>query len=67
MGVRAGEYSRLFPERGAAIRDETLRLLAEAKIRPRIDRVVALSRWREGFEAMANREVVGKVVFVPGG
>ena len=67
VGVRAGEYSRRFPERGAAIRDVTLRLLAEAKIRPRIDRVVALSRWREGFEAMANREVVGKVVFVPGG
>ena len=67
VGVRAGEYSRRFPERGAAIRDETLRLLAERRISPRIDRVLPLSRWREGFEAMANREVVGKVVFVPGG
>ena len=67
VGVRAGEYSRRFPERGAAIRDETLRLLAEGRIRPRVDRVLPLSRWREGFAAMANREVVGKVVFVPGG
>ena len=67
VGVRAGEYSRRFPERGAAIRDETLRLLGEGRIRPRIDRVLPLSCWREGFEAMANREVVGKVVFVPGG
>ena len=41
--------------------------LAEGRIKPRIDRVLALSRWREGFDAMANREVVGKVVFVPGG
>ena len=67
VGVRAGEYSRRFPERGAAIRDDTLCLLAEGRIRPRIDRVLPLSRWREGFMAMANREVVGKVVFVPGG
>lgn len=66
VGVRAGEYSRRFPERGAAIRDETLRLLAEGRIRPRVDRVLPLSRWREGFDAMASRQVVGKVVFVPG-
>ena len=67
VGVRAGEYSRRFPDRGAAIRDETLRLLAEGRIRPRVDRVLPLSNWRDGFAAMANREVVGKVVFVPGG
>jgi len=66
VGVRAGEYSRRFPERGAAIRDETLRLLGEGRIKPRVDRVLPLSRWRDGFDAMANREVVGKVVFVPG-
>lgn len=66
VGVRAGEYSRRFPKKGAWVRDETLRLLAEGRIRPRVDRVLPLSRWRDGFEAMANREVVGKVVFVPG-
>ena len=66
VGVRAGEYSRRFPERGSAIRDETLRLLADGRIRPRVDRVLPLSSWREGFAAMADREVVGKVVFVPG-
>jgi NADPH2:quinone reductase len=66
VGVRAGEYSRRFPERGAAIRDETLRLLADGQIRPRVDRVLPLSSWRKGFAAMASREVVGKVVFVPG-
>lgn len=66
VGVRAGEYSRRFPERGAAIRAEVLRLVAEGKVRPRVDRVLPLSGWREGFEAMARREVVGKVVFAPG-
>ena len=67
VGVRAGEYSRRFPVEGAFVRNETLRLLSEGRIKPRVDRVLPLSSWREGFDAMANREVVGKVVFVPGG
>lgn len=66
VGLRAGEYARRYPERGAAI-SKAIRDLAQAgKIAPTIDRVLPLSRWREGFEAMANRELVGKVVFEPG-
>jgi NADPH2:quinone reductase len=66
IGVRAGEYARRFPERGAAIRDAALELLARGALHPHIDRVLPLSRWHEGFAAMAAREVVGKVVFEPG-
>ena len=66
VGLRAGEYARRFPERGAAINAEIAELAAEGRITPAIDRVLPLSRWREGFEAMANRELVGKVVFEPG-
>jgi len=65
VGVRAGEYARRFPERGRAIRDAMLALAAEGKLHPHVDRVLPLSRWREGFEAMARREVVGKIVFEP--
>lgn len=66
VGLRAGEYARRFPERGAAI-NAAIRELAEAgRINPAIGTQLPLSRWREGFEAMANREVVGKVVFEPG-
>ncbi len=66
VGLRAGEYARRFPERGQAI-SRTINALAEAgAISPAIDRILPLSRWKEGFEAMANRELVGKVVFVPG-
>jgi NADPH:quinone reductase len=65
VGLRAGEYARRFPERGRAIQ-AALTQLAEAKrISPAIDRVLPLSRWRDGFEAMARRELVGKVVFEP--
>ncbi len=66
VGLRAGEYARRFPERGAAIHRAIAELAEAGQIRPAIDRVVPLSRWREGFEAMANRTLVGKVVFEPG-
>lgn len=66
VGVRAGEYSRRFPERGRAINAAVARLAVEGRITPAIDRTLPLSAWREGFDAMANRELVGKVVFEPG-
>lgn len=66
VGLRAGEYARRFPERGRAISRAINRLAEEGAITPAIDRTLPLSRWREGFEAMARRELVGKVVFVPG-
>ncbi len=66
VGVRAGEYARRFPERGAAIRAAVLDLAEARRIRPHIDRELPLSRWREGLEAMAARELIGKVVLVPG-
>ena len=66
VGLRAGEYARRFPERGRAIQQAIAKLAEGGEITPAIDRILPLSRWREGFAAMANRELVGKVVFVPG-
>jgi NADPH2:quinone reductase len=66
VGLRAGEYARRFPERGRAIQAAIADLAEAGRITPAIDRVLPLSRWREGFDAMANRELVGKVVFEPG-
>lgn len=66
IGLRAGEYARRFPDRGRAI-NQAIHALAEAgRITPAIDRTLPLSRWREGFEAMGRRGLVGKVVFEPG-
>ncbi|MEP2235124.1 MAG: NADPH:quinone oxidoreductase family protein [Alteripontixanthobacter sp.] len=64
VGVRAGEYARRFPQRGRAIAEAVGKLAAEGRISPHIDRTLPLDRWREGFAAMASRELVGKVVFV---
>lgn len=66
VGLRAGEYARRFPDRGAAITRAIARLAEAGQITPAIDRVLPLSRWRDGFDAMANRELVGKLVFQPG-
>ena len=65
VGVRAGEYARRFPKRGTAIRDALLAMASAGTITPHIDRVLPLRRWREGFEAMAARQVIGKVVLEP--
>ncbi len=66
VGLRAGEYARRFPERGRAIQSATRELAEAARINPAIDRTLPLSQWREGFTAMAQRDLVGKVVFLPG-
>jgi NADPH:quinone reductase len=66
IGLRAGEYARRFPERGKAINRAVAALAEEGRITPAIDRILPLSRWHEGFDAMAQRALVGKVVFVPG-
>jgi NADPH2:quinone reductase len=66
VGLRAGEYARRFPARGRAIHAAINRLATEGRITPAIDRILPLSQWRKGFEAMAQRQLVGKVVFVPG-
>ena len=66
VGLRAGEYARRFPERGRAIQSAITALAEAGAITPAIDRILPLSRWREGFEAMAQRALVGKVVFLPG-
>ncbi|MEM6475118.1 MAG: NADPH:quinone oxidoreductase family protein [Pseudomonadota bacterium] len=65
VGLRAGEYARRFPERGVAINAAIAELAQSGRILPSIDRVLPLSQWREGFDAMDSRELVGKVVFEP--
>ncbi len=66
VGVRAGEYARRFPDRGQAIRTAVANLAADGQLTPHIDRALPLNRWREAYQAMAQREIVGKIVLLPG-
>jgi NADPH2:quinone reductase len=65
VGVRAGEYCRQFPDRGRAIRDEIWRWAAEGRTRPTVFAELPLAQWREAFELMRDRQLVGKIVLRP--
>ncbi len=67
VGVRAGEYGRRNPEKGAENQEAIWRLAAEGKITPHVHARLPLSQWRDGFAMMAKREVVGRVIFEPDG
>ena len=65
MGVRAGEYGRQFPERGRENQRAIADLAASGRIRPRVHAELPLERWREAFDLLANRKVIGKAVIRP--
>ena len=65
MGVRAGEYGRQFPEKGRENAEAVWRMADEGVITPHVHAQLPLERWREAFELLAGRKVVGKAVIVP--
>jgi len=65
MGVRAGEYGRQFPERGRENARAVAELAASGRIRPRVHAELPLMRWREAFDLLADRQVIGKAVIRP--
>lgn len=65
MGVRAGEYGRHFPEKGAENVAAIWKMADEGKVKPRVDQEFPLSGWREAFDTLADRKVVGKTIIRP--
>jgi NADPH2:quinone reductase len=65
MGVRAGEYGRRFPDKGAENQAAIWRLAEEGKTHPRVHAELPLDRWREAFDLLAERRVIGKAVIRP--
>jgi NADPH2:quinone reductase len=65
MGVRAGEYGRQFPAKGAENAKAVWDLAAEGKIKPRVHAELPLTEWRAAFDLLADRKVVGKAVIRP--
>jgi NADPH2:quinone reductase len=65
MGVRAGEYGRQFPDKGRENADAVWKLADEGAIRPRVHAELPLDQWREAFDLLAARKVVGKAVIRP--
>lgn len=65
VGVRAGEYGRRFPARGAENVAAVDALAASGRIRPHVHAALDLADWRDAFAMIERREVVGKVVLRP--
>jgi len=65
MGVRAGEYGRQFPDKGRENLAAVWDLAAAGKLKPRVHAELPLSDWREAFDLLADRKVVGKAVIRP--
>ena len=65
MGVRAGEYGRQFPERGRENTQAIWAMAAEGRMHPRVHAELPLTQWREAFDLLANRQVIGKAVIRP--
>src|SRR3984885_5032016 len=65
MGVRAGEYGRQFPEKGRENAKAVWDLANEGKIKPRVHAELPLAAWREAFDLLAERKVIGKAVIRP--
>jgi NADPH2:quinone reductase len=64
-GVRAGEFGRQFPEKGRENTAAIWKLAEEGKVRPRVDHEYPLDQWREAYETLAQRTVVGKTIIRP--
>lgn len=65
MGVRAGEYGRHFPAKGAENVAAIWKMADEGQVKPRVDREFPLDGWREAFDTLADRKVVGKTIIRP--
>ena len=66
VGVRAGEYGRRHPERGEENFDAIWALAEAGRLTPHVHATLPLGAWRDAFEMMRSRAVVGRVVLAPG-
>jgi len=65
VGVRAGEYGRKFPERGAENIAQIWDWARAGKTRPHVHARLPLAKTLDGLRMLERREVVGKVVIEP--
>jgi NADPH2:quinone reductase len=65
LGLRAGEYGRRFPDRAHAVTTELTRLAETGALNPHIHATLPLRAWRDAFQMMVDRSVIGKIVLRP--
>lgn len=65
VGVRAGEYGRQFPDRGQENIAQIWAWARDGKTRPYVHDCLPLEQTVDGFRALLDRKVVGKVIIRP--
>ena len=65
MGVRAGEYGRQFPAKGAENQAAIWKLAENGLVKPRVDKEYPLADWRDAFNSLGERRVIGKTIIRP--
>lgn len=65
VGVRAGEYGRRDPLKGAENQEAIWAMAAKGQLRPHVHAIVPLSEWRDAFQMMQARDIVGRVIIDP--
>ncbi len=65
VGVFWGEFARREPQHQAEMMQDLFAMLLAKKINPLISRQFALAETTQALQAMAAREVTGKIVIVP--
>ncbi len=67
MGVRAGEYGRQFPDRGRENIATIWQWAREGRTHPRIHAEYPLEAAQHAFQALIDRQVLGKIILRPSG
>ena len=67
IGVRAGEYGRTYPERGAENRRAIYELAASGEIAPYVCQAFPLEQAIAAMQMLENRDVIGKCVVTMNG
>jgi NADPH:quinone reductase len=62
VGVFCGAWGEKFPDEEARAADTVMTWVDEGKLRPRIDRVLALEQAAEAMSAIGDRSVQGRIV-----
>jgi NADPH2:quinone reductase len=62
VGVFTGAWADRSPDEACRAAEKVMQWVSEAKLRPRVDRVLALERAAEAMTAIAERSVAGRIV-----
>jgi len=65
VGVRAGEFGRRDPDKGAEDVAQLLKWAGEGKLKPHIGARFCLSQAKEALQLMADRGALGRIIVTP--